>query len=153
MRDHSPATPVRRHTLSSDIAARFSDTIGWSPKGFHPDLLASPTSEEPPELPQANNLVQPVSQVCQHHDSNAEQWKATLERAVKGIVSIKYTTLRSFDLLAAGSYFGTGFVVDRTNGIILSNRHIITPGPTTSTALFNKYEELPYSSRLFRSRP
>lgn len=135
--------PVRRSTLPSDLAARFSDTIGWSPKGFHPDLLANSTSEEPTKLPQVNNLVQPVSQACQHHDSNAEQWKATLERAVKGIVSIEYTTLRSFDLLAAGSYMATGFVVDRTNGIILSNRHIITPGPTTSTALFSKYEKLP----------
>src|SRR5204863_9162488 len=123
-------------------AARFSDTIGWAPKGFHPELLASPTSEEPPQLPQPNESIQPVSQECRHHDSNAELWKATLERAVKGIVGIKYTTLRSFDLFAAGAYAATGFVVDRTNGIILSNRHIVTPGPTTSTALFNKYEEL-----------
>lgn len=141
--------PARRNTLSSDIAARFSDTIGWSPKGFPQDLLASSASDEPITEPQISDLVQPVSQTCQHHDSNAEQWKATLERAVKGIVSIKYTSLRSFDLNAAGSYFGTGFVVDRTKGIILSNRHIITPGPTTSTALFSKYEELPLSPLYF----
>jgi len=141
--------PVRRNTLSSDIAARFSDTIGWSPKGFPQDLLANSSSEEPIAEPQVSNLVPPVSQICQHHDSNAEQWKTTLERAVKGIVSIKYTSLRSFDLTAAGSYFGTGFVVDKIKGIILSNRHIITPGPTTSTALFSKYEELPLSSLYF----
>ena len=117
--------------------------MDWLPKGFHPELLTSPTSEEPPELvPRVKEVIQPVFQECQHHDSRAELWKATLERATKGIVSIRYTTLRSFDLLEAGDYGATGFVVDRKNGIILSNRHVVTPGPTTSTALFNKSEEL-----------
>lgn len=137
-------SPIRRHTLPSEVKARFSDTIGWSPKGFQPELLSSPMSEEAPEFPQpGSELIQPISRECHHLDSNAELWKSTLERAMKGIVSIKYTTLRAFDMLAAGSFGATGFVVDRTKGIILSNRHVVTPGPTTSMALFNKYEELP----------
>ena len=74
--------------------------------------------------------------------STAERWNVTLERAIKGIVSIKATTLRSFDTESAGSYTATGFIVDRKRGIILSNRHVVNPSPTTSTAVFGNYEEV-----------
>lgn len=74
--------------------------------------------------------------------STAERWNITLERAIKGIVSIKATTLRSFDTESAGSYTATGFIVDKTRGIILSNRHVVNPSPTTSTAVFGNYEEV-----------
>lgn len=74
--------------------------------------------------------------------SNAERWKATLERAMKGIVSIKYTVLRTFDRAMPGSFIASGFIVDRNRGIILSNRHVVNVGPTSSTALFNRYEEV-----------
>ena len=83
---------------------------------------------------------QPV--VAEHQLSTAERWNITLDRAIKGIVSIKATTLRSFDTESAGSYSATGFIVDRTRGIILSNRHVVNPGPTTSTAVFSNYEEV-----------
>jgi pro-apoptotic serine protease NMA111 len=75
--------------------------------------------------------------------STAERWNVTLERAIKGIVSIKATTLRSFDTESAGSYTATGFIVDRERGIILSNRHVVNPSPTTSNAVFGNYEEVP----------
>ena len=78
--------------------------------------------------------------------STAERWNITLERAIKGIVSIKATTLRSFDTESAGSYTATGFIVDRTRGIILSNRHVVNPSPTTSTAIFGNYEEVTLQS-------
>ena len=75
--------------------------------------------------------------------SAAERWEIALERAVKGIVTIKFAVTRTFERTGAESYSATGFVVDRTRGIILSNGHVVNPGPTTSTALFNKYEEIP----------
>jgi S1-C subfamily serine protease len=75
--------------------------------------------------------------------STAERWNITLERVIKGIVSIKATTLRSFDTESAGSYTATGFVVDRSRGLILSNRHVVNPSPTTSTAVLGNYEEVP----------
>jgi pro-apoptotic serine protease NMA111 len=85
----------------------------------------------------------PLPQVAVERQlSTAERWNITLERAIKGIVSIKATTLRSFDTESAGSYTATGFIVDRTQGIILSNRHVVNPSPTTSTAVFGNYEEI-----------
>ena len=84
----------------------------------------------------------PPSVSLERQLSTAERWNVTLERAIKGIVSIKATTLRSFDTESAGSYTATGFIVDRTRGIILSNRHVVNPSPTTSTAVFGNYEEV-----------
>jgi S1-C subfamily serine protease len=134
--------PIRRATVATEIADRFSDTIGWSPKGFHPELVGKPLSDEPDEMRHPNDVAHHDPRDSRFYDSNADLWKATLERAVKGIVSINYTVARSFDLMAAGTFSGTGFVVDKENGIILSNRHIVTPGPIAATARFNKHEEL-----------
>jgi len=37
---------------------------------------------------------------------------------------------------------GLGFVVDATRGIILTNRHVVTPGPVTAEAVFRNNEEV-----------
>ena len=79
--------------------------------------------------------------VDRDHDS-LDPWGKVLQRVIKAIVSIKGTTLRTFDTEYAGLYQGTGFVVDRTRGIILSNRHIVSPGPITASAVFGNYEEV-----------
>jgi hypothetical protein len=70
--------------------------------------------------------------VEQDHDS-LDPWGKVLQRVIKAIVSIKGTKLRTFDTEYAGLYQGTGFVVDRTRGIILSNRDIVSPGPITAS--------------------
>ncbi|KAK9476208.1 hypothetical protein V1514DRAFT_337627 [Lipomyces japonicus] len=70
-------------------------------------------------------------------------WDKTIERIVKGIVSIKAAAVRAFDTEGAGDYTATGFVVDKKNGIILSNRHVVNPAPITATAVFVNYEEVP----------
>jgi S1-C subfamily serine protease len=40
----------------------------------------------------------------------------------------RVTQARAFDTEAASSSYATGFVVDAERGIILTNRHVITPG-------------------------
>jgi pro-apoptotic serine protease NMA111 len=71
-----------------------------------------------------------------------DPWERVLRRIFKAVVSIKVTVLRSFDTEYAGSFEGTGFVVDRERGIILSNRHIVTQGPIAATAIFQNEEEI-----------
>lgn len=41
----------------------------------------------------------------------------------------RITQTRAFDTEAAGSASATGFVVDKHRGLILTNRHVVTPGP------------------------
>lgn len=38
----------------------------------------------------------------------------------------------------------TGFVIDKTNGIILTNRHVACAGPFVGDAIFNGKRILPY---------
>ena len=49
-------------------------------------------------------------------------WQATCEQAVKAVVSIMYYFPRTFDTDSAYSGEATGFVVDATRGIIMTNR-------------------------------
>jgi len=135
--------------------------VGSSPATPHPSAphlrpgahdyptrkLAERTSYFAPAAPELVFPKQPYPAyqpaLVERQLSTAERWNITLERAIKGIVSIKATTLRSFDTESAGAYTATGFIVDRTRGIILSNRHVVNPSPTTSTAVFGNYEEVP----------
>ncbi|CAZ85495.1 unnamed protein product [Tuber melanosporum] len=72
-----------------------------------------------------------------------ETWDRTIARVINGIVSIKATTTRPFDTESAGDYTATGFVISKKHGLILSNRHVVSPAPITSVAVFVNYEEVP----------
>ena len=95
-----------------------------------------------PETVRKDPLSGYTNITLEHQLSSAERWDITLKRVIKGIVCIKATKLRSFDTDLAGSYTATGFIVDKTRGIVLTNRHVVNPGPTTATAIFENYEEV-----------
>ncbi|CAJ0752714.1 22115_t:CDS:2 [Entrophospora sp. SA101] len=74
--------------------------------------------------------------------SDIQNWETTLEKAIKAIVSIKANHVRSFDTESSGDYSATGFVVDIEKGLILSNRHVVSPAPIVAQAIFTNYEEV-----------
>jgi S1-C subfamily serine protease len=45
-------------------------------------------------------------------------------------------------LALAGSYTATGFIVDVKRGILLTNRHVVSPGPIVASAILTNYEEI-----------
>jgi S1-C subfamily serine protease len=55
----------------------------------------------------------------------------------------RVTQTRAFDTEPAGSSYATGFVVDARRGLLLTNRHVVTPGPIVAEAIFLNREELP----------
>jgi S1-C subfamily serine protease len=63
-------------------------------------------------------------------------WAATLERIAGSVVSINVDEVRAFDTDWNETAQATGFVVDAKRGIILTNRHVVTPGPVTAEAVF-----------------
>ena len=69
-------------------------------------------------------------------------WSATLDRVVPGVVSIRTDSVRSFDMDSAGNSVATGFIVDAEAGIILSNRHVVGPGPSRAEAVLFDHEEI-----------
>jgi S1-C subfamily serine protease len=70
------------------------------------------------------------------------EWVGTLERISTGVVSIRIDSTRAFDTEWNSSSQATGFVVDAERGLILTNRHVVTPGPVVAEAVFLNNEEV-----------
>ncbi|HYM27159.1 MAG TPA: trypsin-like peptidase domain-containing protein [Steroidobacteraceae bacterium] len=69
-------------------------------------------------------------------------WAETLERIAGSVVSIDVDMTRAFDTEWNATAQATGFVVDAERGLILTNRHVVTPGPVTAEATFLNREEV-----------
>jgi len=74
---------------------------------------------------------------------HSKKWRETLERCIPCCMVIKITAARAFDTDAANSSTATGFVVDKRLGLVLTNRHVVKPGPVTSEAVLLNREEIP----------
>ncbi len=100
-----------------------------------PDTAPPPTEAPPAAQPQAVPL-----QTIESEESPA--WTRTLERIANGVVSIQVDGVRAFDTEWNTSAQATGFVVDARRGLVLTNRHVVTPGPVTAQATFLNREEV-----------
>jgi S1-C subfamily serine protease len=69
-------------------------------------------------------------------------WDQTLSRIAPSVVTIQIDQARAFDTEWNESSQATGFVVDAERGLILTNRHVVTPGPVIATAVFQNREEV-----------
>jgi S1-C subfamily serine protease len=95
----------------------------------------APQDLPPPQLP-----ILPVPQPIELEESS--RWTRTLERISTGVVAIQVDAARAFDTEWNTSSQATGFVVDAERGLILTNRHVVTPGPVTALATFLNREEV-----------
>jgi S1-C subfamily serine protease len=73
---------------------------------------------------------------------SADGWQATLDRVSRGVVVLRVSVPRAFDTRTPAYEVATGFVVDAEQGIILTNRHVVQPGPAVSEAVFLNNEEV-----------
>ena len=69
-------------------------------------------------------------------------WRDTLGRVSSGVVSIRVDGARAYDTDWNQSTQATGFVVDAERGLILTNRHVVKPGPVVAEAIFVNNEEV-----------
>jgi S1-C subfamily serine protease len=69
-------------------------------------------------------------------------WDSTIARVAPSVVTIEIDQARAFDTEWNQSSQATGFVVDAERGLILTNRHVVTPGPVVATAVFQNREEV-----------
>ncbi|PKA48973.1 Protease Do-like 7 [Apostasia shenzhenica] len=83
--------------------------------------------------------------IVPYRDSSAtaEDWRRALARVVPAVVVLRTTAARAFDTEVASASYATGFVVDKSRGIILTNRHVVKPGPVVAEAMFVNREEIP----------
>ena len=82
-------------------------------------------------------LVVPMAQVAPPAD-----WARTLERIAPSVVTIQIDQTRAFDTERNTTAQATGFVIDAERGLILTNRHVVTPGPVIAGATFLNREEV-----------
>lgn len=61
------------------------------------------------------------------------KWSPTV---ANGVVKIRVAVPKPFDTQLPRASEGTGFVVDKTKGYILTNRHLVGEGPLTVRAIF-----------------
>jgi len=100
-------------------------------------LAAADPSEPAGAVPGGTLAVADVAAVAPTAD-----WARTLERVATSVVTIQIDQTRSFDTERNTSAQATGFVVDAERGLILTNRHVVTPGPVTAEATFLDREEV-----------
>ncbi|KAK8327382.1 hypothetical protein V6Z11_A11G178500 [Gossypium hirsutum] len=74
--------------------------------------------------------------------ATAEDWRKALNKVVPAVVVLRTTACRAFDTESASAGSATGFVVDKRRGIILTNRHVVKPGPVVAEAMFLNREEI-----------
>lgn len=74
-------------------------------------------------------------------ENNTNQWQKTITNVIKCVVSIQFSNITNFDTELSLTSEATGFVVDAARGIILTNRHVVGPGPFSGYAVFDNHEE------------
>jgi S1-C subfamily serine protease len=86
------------------------------------------------ELPSQAHITTVIGQ-------DTSEWQKTIEKAIKGTVSILYCHSHSFDAGPVICAQATGFVVDAEKGFILTNRHVVGAGPFIGYCIFDNHEE------------
>jgi pro-apoptotic serine protease NMA111 len=100
-----------------------------------------PVQTAPTPPPAAAEQNAQVAQQAAAVEGNPD-WAVTLERIASSVVSIDVDSTRAFDTEWNSTAQATGFVVDAERGLILTNRHVVTPGPVTAEATFLNREEV-----------
>ncbi len=109
-----------------------------------PAPTPTPANPAPPPaepLPAPGNHAPQIAQQAAAVEANPD-WAVTLERIASSVVSIDVDMTRAFDTEWNATAQATGFVVDAERGLILTNRHVVTPGPVTAEATFLNREEV-----------
>ncbi|MCA9689842.1 MAG: trypsin-like peptidase domain-containing protein [Myxococcales bacterium] len=68
-------------------------------------------------------------------------WIESLERVARAVVSVRIDATRPFDTGWNDTAQATAFVVDAEQGLLLTNRHVVRPGPVVAEAVFLNHEE------------
>lgn len=122
------------------------------------NMKKRPYSDLKEEELQQNNKKISVSDIISHDEEDNEdvvmennvavletenymKWQGTIAKVVKSVVSIHFAQVAPFDCDPALVSEATGFVVDAEVGIILTNRHVVGPGPFIGYVVFDNHEE------------
>lgn len=113
-------------------------------KHFRPEMYEASSGNLTPDAPPVNGIESDGDSQMLPLTATTEtaEWQATIEKVVRNVVSIHFCQTCSFDTDAATSSEATGFVVDAQRGYILTNRHVVGPGPFWGYCIFDNHEEV-----------
>ncbi|XP_011006441.1 PREDICTED: protease Do-like 7 [Populus euphratica] len=92
---------------------------------------------------ESTDQVELESELPPEKEVITDDWRDAINKVVPAVVVLQTTACRSFDTELPSSGSATGFVVDKNRGIILTNRHVVKPGPVVAQAIFVNNEEIP----------
>lgn len=115
---------------------------GWMLAAVSSGALAAATPATKTVAPRAAAAVAMPVAASSSEVTATQDWSATLERIANSVVSIQIDQTRAFDTEWNTSSQATGFVVDAERGLVLTNRHVVTPGPVTAQGTFLNREEV-----------
>jgi S1-C subfamily serine protease len=75
-------------------------------------------------------------------ESESEAWQRAIEKVVRSVVSVKFSHPYAFDTEISKTSEATGFIVDAERGLVLTNRHVVGPGPFSGYIVFSNQEEV-----------
>ncbi|KAE9466696.1 hypothetical protein C3L33_01364, partial [Rhododendron williamsianum] len=107
------------------------------------ERLGSDVAAGPEESSMKEELCMEIDPPFRESLATADDWRKALSKVVPAVVVLRTTACRAFDTEAAGASYATGFVVDKRRGIIITNRHVVKPGPVVAEAMFVNREEVP----------
>jgi len=84
----------------------------------------------------AGGVAQPL------YASEEQRWEQAIDHVAQAVLAIRVDAPRSFDTGINNSVQATGFVIDAEQGIVLTNRHVVQPGPTVAKGVFLNREEI-----------
>ena len=99
------------------------------------------SSPQDTATPAAAAAAPPAAPPAAH--AEAQTWRDSLQRVCAAVVSVRIDATRPFDTEWNGTSQATAFVVDAERGIVLTNRHVVHPGPVVAEAVFLNHEEIP----------
>jgi pro-apoptotic serine protease NMA111 len=133
----TPATPIPATTSPQQVPP--AQTPAEAPPAEAPPA-EGPPARGPQQAAQQQAAQQQAAQAAAVEPN--PDWAGTLERIAGSVVSIDVNMTRAFDTEWNATAQATGFVVDAERGLILTNRHVVTPGPVTAEATFLNREEV-----------
>ncbi|KAJ3103726.1 serine protease [Phlyctochytrium planicorne] len=101
------------------------------------DQIVADVSEETPDAA----LPDQLGSLYAEGSASPSKWEKTLAKIIPAIISIRLIAVRSFDTDHQGASQASGFIVDKERGIILSNRHVVHPGPVLAEGIFSQSKE------------
>ncbi|KAF3272886.1 hypothetical protein TWF970_009907 [Orbilia oligospora] len=128
-----------KHVKGDHFEIEFEDTTEYNDEDADDDINMLAEQDLLAALEQAQSEPRMVPHIASTGDS--VEWQRTIESVVRNVVSIRFCQTCSFDADPAVTSEATGFVVDKTRGLILTNRHVACAGPFWGYCVFDNHEE------------